>query len=242
MALIKCPECGKEISDHAISCPNCGYVLPKSSKTKDEHNKWNTDEMKTKSKKNTKFAIILTLAFIAVGAIVFLVLYIIDVINRPVKPEDLLGKSKDEIVEILDNKLKVTWEESDVSPIWGEEYYYYDINTHNNEKILEYLNLSDEVNRIKFDFSKNDNTLKMIEYESYGTTNSLEEWCKAINAVDENLHVDTLDGNFVYKGYNKLKGDIDLLYGYSSVANDGYAFIAHRDYIENRIRDASSYY
>ncbi len=25
MALIKCPECGKEISDKAVSCPNCGY-------------------------------------------------------------------------------------------------------------------------------------------------------------------------------------------------------------------------
>lgn len=25
MALIKCPECGKEISDKAKSCPNCGY-------------------------------------------------------------------------------------------------------------------------------------------------------------------------------------------------------------------------
>lgn len=24
MALIKCPECGKEISDKALSCPNCG--------------------------------------------------------------------------------------------------------------------------------------------------------------------------------------------------------------------------
>lgn len=25
MALIKCPECGKSISESAISCPNCGY-------------------------------------------------------------------------------------------------------------------------------------------------------------------------------------------------------------------------
>ena len=24
MALIKCPECGKEISDKATACPNCG--------------------------------------------------------------------------------------------------------------------------------------------------------------------------------------------------------------------------
>lgn len=25
--LITCPECGKEISDQAVSCPNCGYPL-----------------------------------------------------------------------------------------------------------------------------------------------------------------------------------------------------------------------
>lgn len=29
MALITCPECGREISDKAESCPNCGYVLVK---------------------------------------------------------------------------------------------------------------------------------------------------------------------------------------------------------------------
>ena len=27
MSLIKCPECGKEISNQAESCPNCGYPL-----------------------------------------------------------------------------------------------------------------------------------------------------------------------------------------------------------------------
>lgn len=27
MALIKCPECGKEISDKASSCLNCGYPI-----------------------------------------------------------------------------------------------------------------------------------------------------------------------------------------------------------------------
>jgi predicted RNA-binding Zn-ribbon protein involved in translation (DUF1610 family) len=27
--LIKCPECKKEISDTAVSCPNCGWVLTK---------------------------------------------------------------------------------------------------------------------------------------------------------------------------------------------------------------------
>ena len=27
MALIKCPECSKEISDKAESCPQCGYPV-----------------------------------------------------------------------------------------------------------------------------------------------------------------------------------------------------------------------
>ena len=27
MAMIQCPECGKDISDNAVSCPNCGYQL-----------------------------------------------------------------------------------------------------------------------------------------------------------------------------------------------------------------------
>lgn len=27
MALINCPECGKEVSDKASSCPNCGYPI-----------------------------------------------------------------------------------------------------------------------------------------------------------------------------------------------------------------------
>lgn len=29
MALISCPECGREISDAASSCPHCGYVINK---------------------------------------------------------------------------------------------------------------------------------------------------------------------------------------------------------------------
>lgn len=30
MALIKCPECGKEISDQAGACPNCGFPIGQS--------------------------------------------------------------------------------------------------------------------------------------------------------------------------------------------------------------------
>ena len=32
MGLIKCPECGNEISDKAQSCPKCGYPLSEQKK------------------------------------------------------------------------------------------------------------------------------------------------------------------------------------------------------------------
>ena len=28
MAMTKCPECGKEVSDTAKTCPHCGHELP----------------------------------------------------------------------------------------------------------------------------------------------------------------------------------------------------------------------
>ena len=36
MAIIKCPECGKEISDKATSCPNCGFPLTKEQPEKEK--------------------------------------------------------------------------------------------------------------------------------------------------------------------------------------------------------------
>lgn len=35
MALIKCPECGREISQYADKCPGCGWPVPKPGETAD---------------------------------------------------------------------------------------------------------------------------------------------------------------------------------------------------------------
>lgn len=40
MSLIKCPECGKEISEHAKECPNCGFPIEKKV---EEDSKTNSD-------------------------------------------------------------------------------------------------------------------------------------------------------------------------------------------------------
>jgi len=33
MALIKCPECGRDVSDSAVSCPHCGHPISSNNKT-----------------------------------------------------------------------------------------------------------------------------------------------------------------------------------------------------------------
>lgn len=38
MALIKCPECGKDVSSSAIACPNCGYPICTSTSNKETEN------------------------------------------------------------------------------------------------------------------------------------------------------------------------------------------------------------
>ncbi len=52
MALVKCPECGKQVSEKANSCPNCGYPISKYIETMQEANNTNTVFPENKSEKN----------------------------------------------------------------------------------------------------------------------------------------------------------------------------------------------
>ena len=62
MALIKCPECSKEISDKAISCPHCGFGL-------------NTNVVNStvtvQRKRSNAIPILLIICFVIVGFIGF---------------------------------------------------------------------------------------------------------------------------------------------------------------------------
>lgn len=66
MALIKCSECGKEISDKATSCPNCGINFTK------ENQKKKVKEIKNKVKKETP--IIKKIIIIVISIIMGLIL------------------------------------------------------------------------------------------------------------------------------------------------------------------------
>ena len=54
MGLINCPECGKEVSDQAQSCPHCGYPLEKNEENVqrgvDAVGKWNPTQQQPKER------------------------------------------------------------------------------------------------------------------------------------------------------------------------------------------------
>lgn len=55
MALIKCPECGKEISSKADACPNCGFPLD-AMEDQDDSNQ--TEEIKTQNLSSVSIKVI----------------------------------------------------------------------------------------------------------------------------------------------------------------------------------------
>ena len=65
MALINCPECGKEISDSAMNCPNCGYPMQVESAS--------TNKLKEDNKIPKKIPVVLMLCMAAVIIMMILV-------------------------------------------------------------------------------------------------------------------------------------------------------------------------
>ena len=82
MALIKCPECGKDVSTQAKACPHCGYPLNKDNISIEENNKecpkpLDESWMEIYKKKPLYGKLILTLIFF-VTAIIFTICFIIN--------------------------------------------------------------------------------------------------------------------------------------------------------------------
>lgn len=95
MALIKCPECGKEISDKASTCPNCGCPIKEDvsnvdNSIKDADN-INVNQISATNQKNKTPIIIGTLI-----AVVILVILAIMIIPKKNKVEDVATEASTE--------------------------------------------------------------------------------------------------------------------------------------------------
>jgi ribosomal protein L37E len=72
MALIKCPECGKEVSDKANNCLNCGYPLNNDNAIVNEIKEQSRQEKIDKTNKMFKIFLILAIVCTCAWIIMFL--------------------------------------------------------------------------------------------------------------------------------------------------------------------------
>ncbi len=154
MALINCPECNKEISDKAVSCPHCGYIVEKQPKVKQK----NTGKIK-------RLVIFIFLFFIIVIGFIS-IFFVFNLNSRP----DIIKVKNFKFISYNDNQEKVekifgTGIDTSVSLFDGYDYdgklkIVYDDQTQiryieiDNKSIVTYKNIKvgDDVSKIKNTF------------------------------------------------------------------------------------------
>ena len=75
MSLLKCPECGKEVSDKAGVCPNCGFPIEKKDEKDVNEMADNSEEITDKEKKTSKKGLFLFVSVIILAALGGIVYY-----------------------------------------------------------------------------------------------------------------------------------------------------------------------
>lgn len=123
MALIKCPECGKEISDKAKSCPHCGYELERN-KQRDEiksndnieeyiKSKESLEKLNDESEKIKKKRRIIIVSVLLVFFLVIIVLGVKQVIKKvPINRKETntnIVVEKKEINDTKSTNIEMSW-------------------------------------------------------------------------------------------------------------------------------------
>ena len=113
MALIKCPECEKEVSDTIENCIHCGYKIKKNTLIDKDDNKDKKSKKTLKQKwknmnKIDKFLSYLTIVFISFTLLVSLP-FIFDRSSSEINEDDLVGLKYENLSD-SDNKYIWHWE------------------------------------------------------------------------------------------------------------------------------------
>lgn len=108
MALIKCPECGKEISDKASSCPSCGYPIGTNTTTKESVSAVTA----TSKKQGFNIKKLLLIILVAVVAIIIGIVIYNAIYNR--LADDLLKDGDWKIISTIENKNDLSYATIDI--------------------------------------------------------------------------------------------------------------------------------
>lgn len=147
MALIKCPECKKKISDTAISCPQCGYAFSIYKKE---------TPSKSRISDNANRRIKINIPIIVTIAVVVIIIAIFIILSSMPQPIDASPKAISygkRVVEAVDGYMNktISYEEAqkEIEKII-ENFDYIDEMSRDAEHYHEDLNISFEVTHISY--------------------------------------------------------------------------------------------
>lgn len=205
MALIKCPECGKEISDKAKRCPECGRELHKE---------------KSKSREiPQKYKILISLGvfiIVIVGALFYILRDYVSFQSKKapngqylIADDIYMGMPKWEARNVLSKKFSIY--EGDESDNFIAIFVYGTKDSPPNESALEYFNVR-AVDSIYLRFDDNNN-LEEVEMWGSKQCESFEDWCLVLGQEGVRKH----KAGCWYKGHVNLQEDIIMLIAYDNV-------------------------
>lgn len=215
MALIKCPECGRDVSDSAITCPNCGYPLKQDQTEKKTElkikNSFDSRIVKKPRKDKNK-------KIIVPGLILLVIIIIIGIVFK-------IKERNEKIVTATKN---IETELSKISDLKGEVYYddKYDAQILKKQKefdnaqnskdvklmysiVKEFSDLREEISQeiksyntyyasLKNEVERSENLLNDYFAKDYDTSN--------INTTKDNAQNDIENADF--KSYEQAYNDL----------------------------------
>ena len=158
MALVKCPECGRDVSDQAPICPSCGYIL-----------KQNAEKVEKDSfyQKN-RITIIIT------GAIIVSIILILMYINS-IPEKSPFDKLKPHMLQEQENEILGT---PDVAEEPDEDLDNY-VDTYNN---ISFMGLNGSLDLWYYDNEQKSLSFAVWQYE-LGTNQSFNDYEKKITKM-----------------------------------------------------------
>ena len=202
MALIKCRECGKEISDKASTCPHCGIEIKKDKIKKDKIKK----DKNNKVKKSKKKLILIILSVIFIIGIIITLFFLF----RENEVQTNLRDDTKQQVEIITEYINIRESQDVSSDILGKVHKgeIYDVLSENTDSKYNWIEIETS-NGIRGYISGIEDYVKKLD-----TTTNIEKEQETITGIYEAgdfkiMLLDNSECNFIL-GYIEGYDDISV--------------------------------
>lgn len=219
MALIKCPECGKKISDKATSCPNCGYPITINQQQNPTPIQIQPMQQEVKPKNSTLGILALIFSILGCTFFIGIILAIIDI-----RKKDNAKKTYSIIALVIScfwllAIIVSTGTSNPEESVQSETHIEEDARTH--EEIPQSTTETESVQEEKNDTENSEETNSETNYDSVGDAfkqgfednfNISEENQENIDSIKDSVS-DIVDDEEVQDAYDNWKESVNKLFG-----------------------------